>query len=71
MAVETKCMTPGANYYTHIQRSAIIVEVILPHALDLTEDEAVQLDLTIHNALELALAPTFARASCNSKTPKD
>jgi hypothetical protein len=59
MAVKTNCATPGAIFSTHIQPQTIEIVIDLPNSLDLTEAQAIQLEGTIHNALELALAPLF------------
>jgi hypothetical protein len=59
MAYEAKCKTPGATYRTAIDPFFIGVEVVLPRPLYLTAEEAEQLELNLHNAVELALAPVY------------
>jgi hypothetical protein len=61
MAVETPCQTPGATYHVGIAGREITVWVELPEGLDLTEQHAAVLDANLHNAVELALAPLWAR----------
>jgi hypothetical protein len=60
MAVEIPCQTPGARYHVGITAREISVRVEVPVDLDLTDDEAAVLDATVHNAMELALAPLWA-----------
>ena len=61
MALQTKCMTPGTNITTKITPTTIEIKVVLPFILSLNKDEAKLLEYTIHNALELALAPLFVQ----------
>ena len=61
MALKTRCSTPGAIYSTTITDSTIEVKVDLARTFNLSEDEAKQLERNLHNAVELALAPLFAR----------
>jgi hypothetical protein len=61
MAQATRCLTPGAVYSTHIGSRVVTQKVTLPFELDLTEAEAEQLEATLHNQTELALATLFAR----------
>ena len=59
MAVETKCQTPGVIFNTHTHNNVICVELSLPFNFNLDEQEAEPLEMNIHNALELVLAPHF------------
>lgn len=62
MAIETKCMTPGTMFGTYITAEGISIEISLPMTVDLKSlgrEAAEHLENTIHNALELALAPLF------------
>jgi hypothetical protein len=61
MAVETDCMTDGANYTTVINSKMVSVSVKMPFNLILSEKEATQLQDNLHNAIELVLAPHFLR----------
>lgn len=59
MAKQTPCQTDGVIYGTWIQPKRIVVELILPFPLELSDDQERLLDANIHNALELVLAPYF------------
>ena len=61
MAIATTCKTPGAIYTTHIVSNGVSISVGLPFPLDITRKQAADLENTIHNQLELALAPYFKR----------
>jgi hypothetical protein len=63
MAIATRCSTPGATYSTTISGDTVMMVVHLPRELDLTEKEAGHLEDTLHNALEMALAPVFIEGS--------
>lgn len=63
MAVATRCSTPGATYSTTISGDTVMMVVHLPMELDLTEAEAEHLEATLHNALEMVLAPAFIEGS--------
>jgi len=58
-AISTKCQTPNAEFKIEISDSKVLVEVGLPIKMDLTEAQAKLLELNIHNAMELVLAPFF------------
>jgi hypothetical protein len=57
-------MTLGAVYGTRIRPMAIEIEIRLPCSFILAEDEAILLERTLHNVLELALAPLFGTYTC-------
>ena len=59
MALETKCLTPDANFTTFISPRTIASTVNLPFELEIGEDEAVILEKLIHNQLELVLRSYF------------
>jgi hypothetical protein len=60
-AVKTPCQTPEAVFHVHINEDSIKCEVDLPFDLELSEDEAKELEGNIHNALELALSKYFIK----------
>ena len=60
MALETKCLTPDANFATHIGERLIAIDVHLPFNLDLNEQDATLLEKLIHNQLELVLRSYFS-----------
>jgi hypothetical protein len=57
--IETSCQTSGAIFHTTIGRRQVACIVDLPADLDLTALQAETLEGSIHNAVELALAPWF------------
>lgn len=59
MAAATKCQTPGAEYSTQVDGRGVSVTVSFPWELELTETDANLLDINLHNAIELVLAPLF------------
>ena len=60
MALATECQTPGAIYHTKITREDVVVRVNLPVPIFLTEEMAERLEINLHNAVELVLAPLFS-----------
>jgi hypothetical protein len=69
MALETKCLTPGAQFHTDIVtdyegREFITVSVDLPAGtlMNLAEADAELLEKLMHNQIELVLRPYFMRA---------
>ena len=59
MSLETKCLTPGANFSSYISTNTVGGFIHLPFELELSEDEAEVLDKLIHNQLELILRSYF------------
>ena len=59
MALETKCLTPDANFTTFISPRTIASTVNLPFDLNLDKEQAVMLEKLIHNQLELVLRSYF------------
>lgn len=59
MANSTKCLTSGAIFSTHIKEDKISVNISLPFSIDLTKDEAVELETLMHNQMEIVLRPYF------------
>ena len=59
MALETRCLTPAANFTTFISPRTIASTVNLPFKLEISEEEAVILEKLIHNQLELVLRSYF------------
>lgn len=55
MAIESKCLTPGAVYSTHLSPERLLVQVDFGHTMELSEEAAALLEILIHNQLELAL----------------
>lgn len=59
MANLTKCLTSGAIFNTHIREDKVSVNISLPFSIDLTKDEAIELETLIHNQMEIVLRPYF------------
>ena len=59
MALETRCLTPDANFTTFISPRTIASTVNLPFKLEISEEEAVILEKLIHNQLELVFRSYF------------
>ena len=62
MAVSTPCQTSGAQFHIKITETGIAATVDFNRVIHLTEEQAEALDGTLHNVLELALAPLFVSA---------
>lgn len=56
----SECQTPGARFTTAIGVDGVTIRVELPPSLAISKRDAVRLEASIHNALELAFAPLFA-----------
>ena len=70
MAIETKCLTPGAHFHTNINkdyegREYVTISVDLPPGTltNLTKVEAELLEKLLHNQIELVLRPYFIRTN--------
>ena len=63
MANPTACQTPGAQFHTRISPAEVSCTVTLPRPLDLTEQQAAELDTNMHNAMELVLARYFPNSA--------
>ena len=59
MALETKCLTPGANFSISIGTKYISCRATLPFELKMNEDEAKILERLVHNQIELVLRSYF------------
>ena len=59
MALETECLTPGANFSTSIGTKYISCRVTLPFELKINRDETKTLERLIHNQMELVLRSYF------------
>ena len=59
MALETKCLTPDANFSISIGTKYISCRVTLPFELKIDKDEAVIVENLIHNQMELVLRSYF------------
>ena len=64
MAIMSKCQTPGAMFHTEIGPFRVACAVDCPPGVlaDLSADDARTLEVNLHNALELVLAPYFRSA---------
>jgi hypothetical protein len=58
-AQESNCLTPNATYEIKTSPSGITASVKFPNEITLSEEDAKQFELNVHNALELALAIYF------------
>ena len=56
---ERPCLTPDAMYDIHISDKKIGVTVRLPEELDITEEQAIELENDMHDAMEAILARFF------------
>jgi hypothetical protein len=59
MAIKTKCQTPNAIFKIKVKNKSVKCEVDLPFALNLSKNEAIQLEANIHNAFEMVLSKYF------------
>jgi hypothetical protein len=59
MALATACQTPGAEYSIHIYADGLSVQVKLPMPLEIGAEGAAELEINLHNAVELVLARYF------------
>ena len=62
MAVAAPCQTPGAVFHTEITPGRVLVAIDLPPTVRLDAADAAVAEAGLHNAVELVLAPYFARA---------
>lgn len=58
-AIETECQTPDAVYNISIDTKSIDCKVDLPFDLELSDEEAAELEANIHNMLEITLGKYF------------
>ena len=56
---EHKCQTPGAIYSSKISKQSVAMRVDLPMELELTADEATDLEAELHYAFEGVLKKYF------------
>ena len=56
-----KCKTPGAIYSSDIAKRRIKMSVKFPMDIDLSEEEANNLEAKLHYAFEKVLAPLFKK----------
>lgn len=61
MATETPCQTPGARYHTSVSTRGVTVNVEFGTWFYIDEARAKLLEDTLHNAVELALAPLYVK----------
>ena len=62
MALETKCLTPGAQFHTEISATTVSVKVDLGITLDISEEEAELLTRLLHNQFELVLKKYYEKS---------
>ena len=60
-SIKTPCQTPGAVFNIDINDESVTCKVELPFSLDLSNDEAKELEGNIHNAIELVLSKYFKK----------
>ena len=60
-SMETPCQTPNAVYNIEINDKSVKCSVDLPFKIDLSEEEAKELEINIHNAMELVLSKYFTK----------
>ena len=58
-----KCQTPGAVFHIGIHERRVLCDVELPMRIDLSKDEAIQLEDKIHDAMEQILKKYFPQLS--------
>jgi hypothetical protein len=58
----SNCKTPDSMFHITVKPRKVIADVDLPRDFDLTEKQAIQLENAVHDAMERALAPLFARS---------
>jgi len=56
---ERACLTPGAIYDMDIGPNVVGVKVRLPMNIDISEEQAIQLENEMHDALEAILSKYF------------
>ena len=56
MALETNCLTSGCTYHTYVGETLVNVCVEFPARLDLSEEEAEEVEKLLHNQVELVIA---------------
>jgi hypothetical protein len=56
LALETKCLTPGCKFHTHIKEDSWHLDIEFPSGLSLSETEAELVTALLHNQVELVLA---------------
>ena len=55
----TKCLTSGAYFSTHVEPRRVSIAVDMPFELDIDEEEAIELETLLHNAVELVMSRYF------------
>lgn len=59
MAIATQCLTPAAVFHTQINNKEVAISVNLPFSLNLSEEKAKELEILLHNAVEIVLSRYF------------
>ena len=52
----TRCLTSGAQFHISINPSNVGIDVDLPFQLNLDENQAIEMETLLHNAIELVLS---------------
>ena len=55
----TKCLTSGAYFNTHVEPKKVSISVDMPFDLNIDEEEAIELETLLHNAVELVMSRYF------------
>ena len=55
----TACLTSGAYFDTHIEPRRVSISVDMPFDLNISEEEAIELESLLHNAVELVMSRYF------------
>ena len=55
----TACLTSGAYFDTHISPRRVSISVDMPFDLNISEEEAIELENLLHNAVELVMSRYF------------
>lgn len=55
----TDCLTSGAYFNTHVEPRRVSISVDMPFELNIDEEEAIELETLLHNAVELVMSRYF------------
>lgn len=61
MALPTPCQTNGAVFDTHISDVMMQITISFGKQIELTEDEAVELEVNVHNMIEIVLSKYYKK----------
>ena len=59
MSKEKKCLTPDAMFKTRVTNDGVMVGVVFPKTIIISEDQAKIIENQLHDAVEQVLAPLF------------